>query len=97
MAGRHDQPFNGCGTEDRCIVATGRTVPHPHLVDRQLLDSGQHLPRIAQQVEDAAAGEIGIEALLLDRCADQESYSSDERRVGKDCVSTCSTRWTPYY
>src|SRR3546814_6898216 len=21
---------------------------------------------------------------------------SDERRVGKECVSTCSTRWAPY-
>src|SRR3546814_2167842 len=22
---------------------------------------------------------------------------SEERRVGKECVSTCSTRWTPYH
>src|SRR3546814_11943160 len=25
------------------------------------------------------------------------SASSDERRVGKDCVSTCSSRWSPYH
>src|SRR3546814_15467936 len=24
------------------------------------------------------------------------SASSDERRVGKECVSTCSSRWSPY-
>src|SRR3546814_12198321 len=23
--------------------------------------------------------------------------SSEERRVGKECVSTCSSRWTPYH
>src|SRR3546814_15928886 len=23
--------------------------------------------------------------------------SSDERRVGKECVSTCSSRWSPYH
>src|SRR3546814_4475957 len=22
---------------------------------------------------------------------------SEERRVGKECVSTCSSRWSPYY
>src|SRR3546814_17189374 len=24
-------------------------------------------------------------------------YSSDERRVGKECVSTCRSRWSPYH
>src|SRR3546814_20990142 len=24
-------------------------------------------------------------------------YRSDERRVGKECVSTCSSRWSPYH
>src|SRR3546814_8460643 len=29
----------------------------------------------------------------------QESYSerSEERRVGKECVSTCRSRWSPYH
>src|SRR3546814_12639050 len=26
-----------------------------------------------------------------------EAYRSDERRVGKECVSTCSSRWSPYH
>src|SRR3546814_19587275 len=25
------------------------------------------------------------------------AYSSEERRVGKECVSTCRARWTPYH
>src|SRR3546814_18752702 len=29
--------------------------------------------------------------------ARRERESSDERRVGKECVSTCSYRWSPYH
>src|SRR3546814_16329909 len=30
--------------------------------------------------------------------ADQEqSVRSEERRVGKECVSTCRSRWSPYH
>src|SRR3546814_16632537 len=32
---------------------------------------------------------------FLSRTAD-ESEKSDERRVGKECVSTCRSRWAPY-
>src|SRR3546814_12733158 len=27
----------------------------------------------------------------------QRSERSEERRVGKECVSTCSSRWSPYH
>src|SRR3546814_17096506 len=32
-------------------------------------------------------------------CADQPGAAarSEERRVGKECVSTCQYRWTPYH
>src|SRR3546814_19910210 len=39
-------------------------------------------------VEDAAAV-VGEEAIALAR--------SEERRVGKECVSTCRSRWSPYH
>src|SRR3546814_14473395 len=35
-----------------------------------------------------AAG-VGVLASVLDR--------SEERRVGKECVSTCRSRWSPYH
>src|SRR3546814_4196006 len=28
--------------------------------------------------------------------ADKQGYRSEERRVGKECVSTCRSRWSPY-
>src|SRR3546814_8342331 len=27
---------------------------------------------------------------------EHEPYRSEERRVGKECVSTCRSRWSPY-
>src|SRR3546814_12328886 len=30
-----------------------------------------------------------------DLAAPSHTYSSEERRVGKECVSTCRTRWSP--
>src|SRR3546814_11802640 len=41
----------------------------------------------------AVAGHLG-EGLLLVADADT---SSEERRVGKECVSTCRSRWSPYH
>src|SRR3546814_13103811 len=29
--------------------------------------------------------------------ANPQTLRSEERRVGKECVSTCSTRWSPYH
>src|SRR3546814_5404513 len=29
--------------------------------------------------------------------ADLRAFRSEERRVGKECVSTCRSRWSPYH
>src|SRR3546814_9252821 len=28
---------------------------------------------------------------------DRDGFRSEERRVGKECVSTCRSRWSPYH
>src|SRR3546814_2552269 len=33
----------------------------------------------------------------LDGVLDEEDGRSEERRVGKECVSTCRSRWSPYH
>src|SRR3546814_9106409 len=38
---------------------------------------------------------IGTSQRLDER--NNDSQRSDERRVGKECVSTCRTRWSPYH
>src|SRR3546814_19906630 len=38
-------------------------------------------------------GNIGLRVVHTD----QSSTRSEERRVGKECVSTCRSRWFPYH
>src|SRR3546814_11608110 len=39
-----------------------------------------------------------LDTLLVGALADPASagFRSEERRVGKECVSTCRSRWSPY-
>src|SRR3546814_16378610 len=39
---------------------------------------------------------IGSFQLLYPELAVRMSMRSEERRVGKECVSTCRSRWSPY-
>src|SRR3546814_9184218 len=47
----------------------------------------------------------GVDELLSDRQAETRAgegvvagdLRSEERRVGKECVSTCRSRWSPYH
>src|SRR3546814_4467808 len=53
----------------------------------------------ATAVVDATArvhpgAEIGPHCVIE---ADAEIGRSEERRVGKECVSTCRSRWSPYH
>src|SRR3546814_14415448 len=71
---------------------TRRVVDAPH--DRRfghfVLGRGQRAPpvgfgdsRFQRAIEHA-----------LDKC---QRIRSEERRVGKECVSTCRSRWSPYH
>src|SRR3546814_192163 len=45
------------------------------------------------------AATLGIrpEALHIAGAADDAGHRSEERRVWKECVSTCRSRWSPYH
>src|SRR3546814_14406393 len=52
-----------------------------------LEDVGQDMAHLFAHAEEPAGGAfIG-----------SGHYRSAERRVGKECVSTCSSRWSPYH
>src|SRR3546814_18618607 len=40
---------------------------------------------------------IGEFQLMQGKLADMYVGRSEERRVGKECVSTCRSRWSPYH
>src|SRR3546814_13182510 len=68
-------------------------------------DGGREMRLAGQQNGLSAAGEIDL--VLFGQRGDREgvvnngipvasSIRSEERRVGKECVSTCRSRWSPY-
>src|SRR3546814_14987245 len=65
----------------------GDAHAHCDLLERQLLNPPQpeHFPAPRRQAVERA-----------DQAA-QLALRSEERRVGKECVSTCRSRWSPYH
>src|SRR3546814_13790187 len=39
----------------------------------------------------------GVTVTVPDMAGKPETIRSEERRVGKECVSTCRSRWSPYH
>src|SRR3546814_5374051 len=67
------------------------------LLDRRVvdIDPGRPCARARRNAADADLVLTGIE-LHARREARQILERSEERRVGKECVSTCRSRWSPY-
>src|SRR3546814_6358266 len=68
------------------------------LRDRQALRHLSKHRRIAGAFADAVDGALDLPGAGLhrrQRVGDAER--SEERRVGKECVSTCRSRWSPYH
>src|SRR3546814_12035406 len=70
----------------------GRRATHPRASEDHAFD----LPRLEAR-RGAATGSDDLRALLPHRAVDRTYFRSEERRVGKECVSTCRSRWSPYH
>src|SRR3546814_17710483 len=84
-----------CSSDLECRLETGRTyqirvhmahLKHPILGD-PLYGGALKLPRAAS--EELVAALHGFRRKAL------HAESSEARRVGKECVSTCRSRWSP--
>src|SRR3546814_11650433 len=61
---------------------------------------GRAVPRLAPRLlcdRAHAGGGWRIASLRGGSMAGRTEWRSEERRVGKECVSTCSSRWSPYH
>src|SRR3546814_4226505 len=60
------------------------------------LDPGEQVQAAAATEEVTRGEEVGTTANWTSATRENVSGRSEERRVGKECVSTCRSRWSPY-
>src|SRR3546814_7771807 len=92
--------FSSRRRHTRCALVTGvQTCALPISLAHEL---NQPLTAISNYNMAAVAmlksGKVSQEQLVeaLEKAAGQ-AERSEERRVGKECVSTCRSRWSPYH
>src|SRR3546814_20613885 len=71
---------------------------------KQILKAGQHYADAStDEAARAIVAALNLPAALDDRArrarlkGNRAMARSEERRVGKECVSTCRSRWAPYH
>src|SRR3546814_7052003 len=89
-------------SSDVCSSDLGSRVQTVALGDRLVgvgidLGEGEILELVLQLMHAHALGQRRIDLHGLDGDAAALLRRSEERRVGKECVSTCSSRWSPYH
>src|SRR3546814_5215539 len=85
--------FSSRRRHTRCALVTGvQTCALPILVAMHARAATSLIDRNA--VSKGAARAATGAALML---AHEIKNRSEERRVGKECVSTCRSRWSPYH
>src|SRR3546814_5833062 len=63
-------------------------------VVRPRREVGERVATPLRQIERAIVEDAAEEPARVTRC---HQPRSEERRVGKECVSTCRSRWSPYH
>src|SRR3546814_1490064 len=92
--------FSSRRRHTRCALVTGvQTCALPISNYAKHYQTGETMPQAlldkvlaSQKFNQGFATTEYLGAAMLD-----QSYRSEERRVGKECVSTCSSRWSPYH
>src|SRR3546814_1272973 len=90
--------FSSRRRHTRCALVTGvQTCALPILMPADA-------PRAKRDATLALGAEIvsydratESRELIAARLAEARGARSEERRVGKECVSTCRSRWSPYH
>src|SRR3546814_13324804 len=77
-------------------LGLGRVDVHIDLARRQVKEQRDDRVAIAGEQVGIGAAQGPDEQPVLYRSPVDEQIRSEERRVGKECVSTCRSRWSPY-
>src|SRR3546814_3759191 len=85
--------------EGRCVIFSSHIMQEvAALCDRIVVVA--HVRVVAQGTADALREQSGMDNLedaFVQLIGSEEGLRSEERRVGKECVSTCRSRWSPYH
>src|SRR3546814_19185261 len=87
--------------EGRSVDDIAATFALTELQVKRILALGNLLPRIREAYRAEEIDAETIRHLTLANKAQQRAWlalfegRSEERRVGKECVSTCRSRWSP--
>src|SRR3546814_2415787 len=90
--------FSSRRRHTRCALVTGvQTCALP--IFTHVVRGEDHVSNTATQIQmftamGARPPVFAHEALLI---GTEGKLRSEERRVGKECVSTCRSRWSPYH
>src|SRR3546814_10236105 len=68
-------------------IVEARTIAFPAIALHRIDTEGSGMPTWAKVL-------LGIIVVIV---AIAVAVRSEERRVGKECVSTCRSRWSPYH
>src|SRR3546814_3022599 len=81
------------------IWAFAKGAPLPHHGVKLFISSADWMPRnFDRRVEYMIPIENQtVHDQVLDQVLVANLIRSEERRVGKECVSTCRSRWSPYH
>src|SRR3546814_18339195 len=91
-----------CSSDLPAPATVGGRLPRRALYGRDLQQPARARPylELCRQQLSARQRLSALRPPLLERRYDQparEVARSEERRVGKECVSTCRYRWSPYH
>ncbi len=81
MAGGQEQAVDRAGADQRQVVGGAGAQAGDRVDQLHLGDVGQQAVGLAQQLVDAAGGDRGVEALLLDRGADDQAAVGARHQV----------------
>src|SRR3546814_12442301 len=86
-----------CLFPEHTVDAKGKIrVTYPQQLVKTPLEKLQSLPARARSLKHG----VTLQELLMQARAisdNEAAESSAERRVGKECVSTCRSRWSPFH
>src|SRR3546814_16791454 len=88
-------PASRSARADRSVLRD-RVAATRHRPRRSRLDSLHHGSRTLPYPCCAAQSYVPV-STTSDRLTRTSDGRSEERRVGKECVSTCRSRWSPYH